>query len=338
MTMGESPAELFCAKYDPEDRYIACGYGDGVTRIFNLETGKLSFSLSGSLALAGAIDEMPVTALKWRPQSSQLKTQNVLVTCQADGSLKHWHVTSGKCLHARCDDSENHLYCLDFNADGTLLAVAGRDCHVRVYDETTKSLAVKMKERGELPGHSNRIFSLKFNPLDQNMIVSGGWDNTLQIYDLRVKGPVESILGPHVCGCDALDFRNDGHTLLAGSYRQEDALQLFDMRTFECVRSYDWDGVGAGQLLFNDGEEAKLQSFKPKSAPMLYAARFNRKQDLIIAGGAGQNEVRIFDFESGGMVAMISDMERAVLTIDTARNSNGFAFGSSDSLLRVMDI
>jgi len=57
--------------------------------------------------------------------------------------------------------------------------VAGRDCHVRVYDETTKSLAANLKERGDLPGHSNRIFCVKFNPLDNNMIVSGGWDNTV---------------------------------------------------------------------------------------------------------------------------------------------------------------
>lgn len=67
MTVGDSSSEVFCAKYDPEDRYIACGYGDGVVRIYNLETGKLSFSLSSSLALAGVLEEMPVTALKWRP-------------------------------------------------------------------------------------------------------------------------------------------------------------------------------------------------------------------------------------------------------------------------------
>ena len=171
------------------------------------------------------------------------------------------------------------------------------------------------------------------------MIVSGGWDNTIQIYDLRVKGPVESILGPHICGCDAIDFRNDGNTLLVGSYRQDDALQLYDMRKYECVRSYNWDGTGAGEMLFNDGgEEAKLQSFKPKSAPMLYASRFNKKQDLIIAGGAGENEVRVFDYESGSIVAMISGLERAVLTIDTTKTDNGFAFGSADSLLRIMEI
>ena len=31
------------------------------------------------------------------------------------------------------------------------------------------------------PGHSNRVFSLKFDPSDDNTIVSGGWDNTVQV-------------------------------------------------------------------------------------------------------------------------------------------------------------
>ena len=99
--------------------------------------------------------------------------------------MKHWHATSGKCLHSRLDDPMNHLFCLDFNSTGTLLAVGGRDCHVRIYDETTKSLALTMKERGDLPGHSNRIFCVKFNPIDTNILLSGGWDNTVQVYDIR---------------------------------------------------------------------------------------------------------------------------------------------------------
>lgn len=67
MTLGESSSEVFCAKFDPEDKYIACGYGDGVIRIFNLETGKLSFNLVGHLSMSGSSDEMPVTGLRWRP-------------------------------------------------------------------------------------------------------------------------------------------------------------------------------------------------------------------------------------------------------------------------------
>ena len=98
------------------------------------------------------------------------------------------------------------------------MATAGRDAHVRIYDETTKSLVHTLKERGDFPGHSNRIFSVKFNPFNPNILFSAGWDNTMQIYDIREKGPVGSIFGPHVCG-DAIDVRFDGYTVLTGSYR-----------------------------------------------------------------------------------------------------------------------
>jgi len=42
-TVGESKEQVFSAKFDPNDHYVACGYGDGITRIFNMETGKLAF-------------------------------------------------------------------------------------------------------------------------------------------------------------------------------------------------------------------------------------------------------------------------------------------------------
>lgn len=122
---------------------------------------------------------MPITALAWRPVSTHLKTMNILVTAYADGTLKHWHSTSGKCLHQILPENENSLCTIDFNPEGTLLATAGKDRFVRIYDETTKAMAFKMKEGGGLYGHSNRIFCVKFNPADPNIVVSGGWDRTV---------------------------------------------------------------------------------------------------------------------------------------------------------------
>jgi|TARA_B110001450_G_C17586483_1_gene467158 WD40 repeat protein len=114
----------------------------------------------------GMSDDMPVTALRWRPQTSTMKTANVLVAAYADGFLKHWHATSGKCLHQRqCEDNpDNQLYSIDYNHEGNLLATAGKDKYIRLYDEQTKSIVLRMKESGELPGHSNRIFCVRFDP------------------------------------------------------------------------------------------------------------------------------------------------------------------------------
>jgi WD40 repeat protein len=45
VTFGESGSEVFCAKFDPTDKYLACGFADGITRIYNNATQKLSFTL-----------------------------------------------------------------------------------------------------------------------------------------------------------------------------------------------------------------------------------------------------------------------------------------------------
>lgn len=116
-----------------------------------------------------------------------MKTANVLVSASADGYLKHWHATSGKCLNQRmCEDNpDQQLYTIDYNTDGNLLATAGMDMSVRLYDEHTKSIILKMKDNKKLPGHSNRIFCVRFDPNSQHLLASGGWDNTVQIFDIR---------------------------------------------------------------------------------------------------------------------------------------------------------
>lgn len=49
---------------------------------------------------------------------------------------------------------------------------------------------------------------------------------------------------------------------------------------------------------------------------------FNKRQDLLFAGGAGRNEMRVFDWESGQIVGMISNLPAAVMSGACANNSD----------------
>jgi COMPASS component SWD3 len=80
---------------------------------------------------------MPITAIRWRPLTTASKTKNVLISVHADGSVRHWHTTSGKCLHTMIDDI-NQLYCIDYDIEGRNFVTAGNDRILRVYDEATK--------------------------------------------------------------------------------------------------------------------------------------------------------------------------------------------------------
>lgn len=51
--------------YSPDDKLLACGFGDGMIRIYNTDTGNMQTTLVGY----GADEDMPVTSLKWRPNA-----------------------------------------------------------------------------------------------------------------------------------------------------------------------------------------------------------------------------------------------------------------------------
>ena len=59
--------------------------------------------------------------------------------------------------------------------------VSFKHVYRRLYDEATKTLVSKLVSSAyaAIPGHSNRIFSLKYLPDDPNVFLSGGWDNNI---------------------------------------------------------------------------------------------------------------------------------------------------------------
>jgi len=134
---------------------------------------------------------------------------------------------------------ENDLYGLDFTSDGALLACGGKDGIVRVFNEKNKVCEFDFKDMGFAP-HSNRIFCVKFNPFDQNMLISAGWDNAVVINDMRMHKPIDSILGPRIAG-DSLDFSKEGF-LLTGSNSTSQAIQLWDLKTRAVVGGISWGG------------------------------------------------------------------------------------------------
>lgn len=179
-----------------------------------------------------------------------------------------------------------------------------------------------------VPGHSNRVFSVKYNPTDPNLIVSGSWDNTVLLWDVRQSKTIGSLYGPHVCG-DSIDISKDGKTILVGSYSNEDNLYVIDMKSMKLTKSVEWFGEE-----FEQAEYVKATS--------IYGAKYTSDNRFIIAGGTARNEVRVFKnndpVDGYKIVSSISDLEHPCFTLDVAHNSNQFAFGCSDGYLRVMEM
>lgn len=209
---------------------------------------------------------------------------------------------------------------LDYNKDGSQFATAGKDRTIRVYDENTKSLITEMTGGiWQYPGHSNRIFSLKYSPLDPNLIVSAGWDNTLYFWDVRDSKSFGSIYGPSVSG-DSLDIK--GKTVLTGSWRSKDQLELWDFSSRKKITGINWE-----------------KGYNPERA-MVYSCQFSKNNDdSIVAGTSNLNEVKIFDRKNDNIgYGKISDLRKGVYSVDFGNTSDIFSFCGGDGHVHVVQI
>eukprot|EP00913_Durusdinium_trenchii_P015064 g14128.t1 len=249
--------------------------------VFNVSTAKEAYRLNR----AGS---HTVKQVCWRPESASasLRTRGVLVGVSTDGKVR---------------SETEQLFCVDYSSDGKMMATGGLKA-IFVIDEETKKQTIQL-EGGNYEttaGHSNRVQAVRFLPADAPWaLVSGGWDNSVQYWDLRAGlGPnpeshkvtvmsqdprevllsaltighaVKAILGPHICG-DSLDVSSDGRHLLTGSYRDQNPLELWDLAQEQRIKVIPWRSSGPQE-----------------PACFLYTARFSKDphNSLIAAGACG---------------------------------------------------
>ena len=169
-----------------------------------------------------------------------------------------------------------------------------------MYDERTGRCATRLAggtdagEDASFSGHADRVFGLRYLASTADVLVSGGWDNTLRVWDARVADgrSVSTLRGPQVCG-DAVDVEPEGtgldrsgggdmnNRVLVASWRDRDAVQVWDLRA----------GVVSANLPF--GACAGARGCKP------YAARWAGHGGGAYVGGSGSNEFRAIDANSG---------------------------------------
>lgn len=63
-------------------------------------------------------------------------------------------------------------------------------------------------EGATIPGHSSRVFCVKFDNHNPNYLLSGGWDKSIIIWDIKTGKPVNSFYGPLICGDGNIFFIN----------------------------------------------------------------------------------------------------------------------------------
>lgn len=79
---------------------------------------------------------------------------------------------------------------------GAKFVAAGKLPILEVYDDERLERICELKGIGAQKGHSNRIFSVKFDPISPHVVYSGGWDCMVNVWDCRNGKNIGTIIGP----------------------------------------------------------------------------------------------------------------------------------------------
>eukprot|EP00388_Colpodella_angusta_P032784 GDKK01027745.1.p1 GENE.GDKK01027745.1~~GDKK01027745.1.p1 ORF type:complete len:451 (+),score=72.01 GDKK01027745.1:28-1353(+) len=361
--------EVFSVSFSPDSELLVGTCGNGDIRVWGVDNSREKMTLK-----AGGSENYPVMCSRWRPagvrvSSGYSSTKNVLLSAGGDGRLIHWHVPSAKIL-SEIWTPHNSLYACDFSCDASKFFSAGKDGVIRAYDEQTKQL-ISQHSGGREPmaaGHSLTVFAMKCHTTEPNLLVSAGWDNTIQLWDIRAGDQaVNSIRNVEVRG-EGLDFSQDGRHLLIANTRSSFGLQMADFNSFAITENIQWGsrrGATPPTSLADSSSSSTQISVKN---PPLYSAKFSKDDNssMILAGGGGNglgvdNEALLFDrriiksttpgdpnFEfydpksiptvQYSCAGQICGLQRSVFSVDFAPNFSKLAIASGDGVIRVLKI
>ncbi|CAD5114337.1 DgyrCDS3475 [Dimorphilus gyrociliatus] len=270
---------------------LALGLADGTIQFRDSDHKQISTTK--------AIDgDIPVMSVKW------IKKDGILATL-ASGSIIECSINTGDPQIRRLFKEPSGTNCLDISPNNQA-TTGGSDGCLRIYDLSSETMV------RDCSWHTSRIFSVKWK--DYSVLVSGGWDNVIKLWDTRTRGTsVVNISGPHICG-DAIDTFDN--FLLTGSWRKHSALELWDCR-------------------FSSHPAVIFNLDSPEKGEYLYCASLLAQANSALAAGSGTCGLHLVNLITGKITAFVS-FSRAVQTMHV--NNEEAAMAGCGSNIRVCSL
>jgi COMPASS component SWD3 len=259
--------------------------GDGSVKM--MDADKLTVLRSFT---APESDRFPCTDFHFSPLDQEKPDEYRLVTASATGDLNFWSVNTKLLKYEwmeKVTEPGNTVHSVHYSHTGNRFASAGMDKTVRMYDCEMNECINEWGPDNDTKGHhTNQIFCVRFHPTDDRCCVTGGWDSTVKVWDMRQPTPVRSIFGPHLSGRGLA--MNSRHQILTASDAAEDSLQLWDFRNGKLIQNIDWNG----------DESSK--------SPHLYCANFSADETMFSAAGSRPAECQVFDSRTFERLSSVS--------------------------------
>jgi WD40 repeat protein len=313
----------------------------------------------GAVAAAGSAPERFTGATSWLISLAVSRDGKLLAAGGGTsilirpGEVRFWDYLSGKERAVLAEAHQSTVWAVDFSPDGRLLASAGKDKLVKVWDLSGAdgSSEAKPREAMALQGHTSWVTDVSFSP-DGALLASGSEDGTVRLWELAT-AKEKAVLSGHGATVRGVAFSPDGRLLASASF--DKTVKVWELSSMAETASFQGhsEAVWAvafspdGSVLASGGADrlVKLWTLGPADGELKGAFGTRELGTLQghknwvtslafspdgrkLATGSFDRRVRIWDFETQKAWAVSEDTTNTVWAVVFSPDGRNVVFAS----------
>jgi len=221
-----------------------------------------------------------------------------------DKTLRLWHLASGKTTR-RFVDHEKDVLSVAFSRDNRQIVSGSRDKTVKLWN-TLGQCKYTFTEQG----HTDWVSCVRFSPANTPIVVSGGWDRIVKVWNLQTCKLTTNLIG-HTGYINSITVSPDGSLCASGG---KDGISML------------WD--------LNKGEHL----YSLTSGNIIHALTFSPNRYWLCA--ATDTSIKIWDLQTKAPVAELCPDNKKAQCISLAWSADGSTLysGYTDNKIRVWGV